>query len=691
MNAPDAPMYILRYPLPPEPAGRETARLERLARFCETARIDEVMFFILPEEYNRGQYRPADYRPWLELAARGKAMAEAAGLRTSLNPWHTLLHLDRGRTSPDLAYRRMVLDTGYECLSVACPLCEQWRALYLQAFTDFARAGFKTIWVEDDFRFHNHNYPKGWGGCFCAEHLAELRRRGAQAATREQLLANLNAPGRVHPDRQVWMDLNRDTYNELAALTRAAMDTIDPAIRLGLMTSHMRQHTLEGRDWPGLIAALGGPERAPVRPHACTYQESARLEVIELLGNLSHTLDALPGGTQSWIEIENAPMSIFAKSQQQTAMQMAFAVDGGCVGLTLDVLDFIGSGPASEPRMAATLAGQKDKLLPLRELTVGSEPLAIASIQPTTTTRLAPGSGEARLQALPTVNHGWATCLAAFGYPAVHRAAPGAIGPEKIFALAGPAVWAIPREQLEAMLARAVCLLDPLAVKIISHRGLGGLIGSPALSWLERDQSDFSIEQWHEPDAEGLPERASVNWPQNDFRLACYALPEAPGASGSAPTRASMRTTILDASLTPLGVGSFIYHNVSGGRGLAVPTLMPMPQEFYCWQRRHWLARMLGELAAPLAVPCALDSAWVYLSARRAEGRATLFLANTIFEVYESLPLQLPPELAQMQWSVALHGRDLPGQIELDAASGQLRLTTTLAGNDWVLLEGRAD
>ena len=87
--------------------------------------------------------------------------------------------------------------------------------------------GFKTLWIEDDFRFHNHS-GYGWGGCFCEEHLRILRERGITAKSREELIANLNAKGLVHPDRKIWQTLNAETYIDLAKKMRIRMDAVRP-------------------------------------------------------------------------------------------------------------------------------------------------------------------------------------------------------------------------------------------------------------------------------------------------------------------------------------------------------------------------------------------------------------------------------------------------------------------------------
>ena len=677
MNRPN--LYIIRYSLPPEPVEVRPQRLHRLQQVCRDAKIDEVMFFLLPEEYNRGQWRQSDYRPWLDFAAEAKAIVEQAGLAASINPWHTLLHIDRGRRSLDLHYRRMVLDTGQTCLSVACPLCPQWQRLFVNAFTDFAGAGFRTLWIEDDFRFHNHGYG-AWGGCFCDEHIRELRRCGAEAASRQELLANLNAADKVHGDRLIWQRLMSRTQIDIARQLRQAMDAIDPRITLGLMTSHMACHDVEGRDWATLIETLGGPQRVPVRPHAAGYAEASRNGIIDPAGNLSATLNALPRGTKTFFELENAPTSRFTKSSQQTAMQMAFAIEGGCDGLTLDVLDFLGSGPVSEPTVAPMLAAQKDKLLTLREQVRDTQPLGVLCLQPLGTASAAPGSGSPNPFHIPTIHYGWFTYLQACGYPCTVQTRCDRIGPDRLCALAGPSVWTFAQDTLENLLSHNTVLLDAIAAEIIHRRGLGRLIGLEALTRLGHHERPFILEEALEVPPDRVPQRASINAIDEDpdYRIALYQ---------TAPS-AQPKTRVLDADLQPLGTGSYAYANDRGGKGIVLPTPLPPPIRLYTRFRKLWLDQWLEELGAAANLPRLVEAPWVYISARSSADVKTIFLANAMFEVYDRIELLVPQGWTSLDWSQALHGRDCPVSVRFTDPR-RMAVTTEMVGNDWLILSGR--
>ena len=677
MTAPQDNLYIIRYSLPPEPEAARPERLRRLLEFCAQGAIDEVMFFLMPEEYNRGQYDPADYRPWLDFAVQARSLVEQTGCATSLNPWLTLLHCSRGRRSRQLHYRRMVSDTGVPSPSVACPLCPQWWDIFRRTYIDFARAGFQTIWIEDDFRFHNHD--AGWGGCFCDEHLRTLRTLGITARDRTELIRNLNAPGSVHPGRLIWMNLNRDTYIDLARRLRQAMDEIDPAIKLGLMCSGIPTHALEGRAWPDLLQALGGPDRAPVRPSGAAYREACRADFVMPAANLSSTIDVLLPGTKAFFEIENAPMSRFAKSNQLTAAQMAFALDGQCQGLTLDVLSFLGGGSDTEPLMAPTLAQQRTKLLRLRQLVTNSEPVAIKALIPTETARRAPGTGPADPRALPTANHDWFCYLQPFGYPCTNIADTTRLqfdGPGT-YALSGPAPWGLSDDQLHQLLSSATVLLDPAAAHVIKQRGLAQLIGLNHITWRRHTDHPFSIEQALDTQPADVPQRSGLNFVDDDWSLATFDLTAA----------GQPQTEILDCYLNSLGVGTYLYQNPAGGRGLVLPTSLPLPDTLFDWTRKRWLDRFLHQLHGPAQTPYLIDAAWIYLSARTTARHKTIFLINTTFETCPRLTIQLPPDWAQLDWSLALHGRDLPATITVDP-DHTLTFQGEFVGADWMLLIG---
>ena len=103
-----------------QPGFQEEERLDNLVEFCKTAQVEEVMFFISGEELNTGHITIKEAKPWVELIRRAKSRLAKDNITTSLNPWTTLLHCDRGRKLRlDQNFTTMVGPNGKRCKAVA--------------------------------------------------------------------------------------------------------------------------------------------------------------------------------------------------------------------------------------------------------------------------------------------------------------------------------------------------------------------------------------------------------------------------------------------------------------------------------------------------------------------------------------------------------------------------------------------
>ena len=124
---------------------------------------------------------PEEAEPWLQMVERAKPKLAAAGVTTSLNPWVVLLHADRGRVfKPGQAFQPMTDARGRQASATACPLSPELHEHLRAHYRRLARVRPRMIWVDDDFRLHNHS-PLQWGGCFCELHMREYSRRAGRA------------------------------------------------------------------------------------------------------------------------------------------------------------------------------------------------------------------------------------------------------------------------------------------------------------------------------------------------------------------------------------------------------------------------------------------------------------------------------------------------------------------------------
>ena len=129
--------YILRYTC--QPGFHEDQRLDDLVEFCKTAQVEEVMFMIAPEELNTGHITIEEAGPWIDLICRAKTRLAKDNIAVSLNPWTTLLHIERGRKlKANQNFTTMVDPKGTKSDAVACPLCPEVKKYLAEIDSSYA-------------------------------------------------------------------------------------------------------------------------------------------------------------------------------------------------------------------------------------------------------------------------------------------------------------------------------------------------------------------------------------------------------------------------------------------------------------------------------------------------------------------------------------------------------------------------
>lgn len=491
---PSAPFnYTLRIVV--APGFHEEDNLRRIVEFCALARVDEVMLFTNCEEINTGHLDAAELRSWSDVLVRSAAVLRAAGLAVSVNPWETLLHADRGRTlKPGQRFNLMVDPLGRRAGAMACPECPEWLAHMRTAYAALASVGANVIWLEDDFRFHNHA-PLTWGGCFCDGHLRLVAEEHGAPVTREGLLEAVTAPGGPHPLRKLWLDLNGRTTLRNARAIREAVQEASPRTRLGLMTSLPSVHCAEGRDWPALAESLGGTVPPVFRPHLPAYSEVTPAQYLWNFTISRQTAALLPDGTDLHPEVDNGPHSAYSKSRSMMRFQMLLSSVLGSSGLTFNIFDMIGNGPLLDEGYQDAMAGVKPFLEAVRGygpapgraegIAVPFSPRSSYTID--TSPDFATGAGGYALSqsSAPTLERlypdegKWASLLSSFGV--ANRVTTQRDYDGEVVALSGQWLRNLAPAEIERLFAANSILLDGGAALTLHALGLGRLAGIRAL------------------------------------------------------------------------------------------------------------------------------------------------------------------------------------------------------------------
>lgn len=327
------------------PGHYEEERIDDIVSFCAEYGFNNVMLFINAEEYNVAHMTIEEAAPWVETMKRAKRKLVEHGISVSLNPWMELGHLDRAR--PLKEGQNFLLQTDYdgrEAKSVVCPFCKEWRAYFKEFYTYLlCEIQPDTVWVEDDFRLHNHD-PLRYGGCFCAEHMRRYNEKLKKNYTREQFTDLLFRKQGKKAVRKAWLDVNREAMADLADFIGKTVKAAGSA-KVGLMSSMHTQHATEGRDWFAVHKGLAQGGEMIDRLHLPCYKETSSKEYYYLFNLYPYICRAfLPEKCKVLPELENGAFGTYTKEARFVQFQLESSIPLCVEGMTYDIFDFVGNG-----------------------------------------------------------------------------------------------------------------------------------------------------------------------------------------------------------------------------------------------------------------------------------------------------------------------------------------------------------
>ncbi len=413
--------YMLRYTV--QPGHHVEEHLDELVEFCRQAKIDDVMFFINGEQLNQGHLTLEETKPWLDVIARGKRLLDDISVTTSINPWPTLLHDDKGRTFRNgVKFRWMVDAYGHSSRSVACPMCPDWRKYITEMYAYYASVKPYILWVEDDFRHFNHGAELVWGGCFCDAHMEEFSRRAGKKLTRQEFIEGILKKGEPHPYRRIWLETARDEMIENARLIGEAVHKVSPETKIGLMSSGPAVHCAEGRSWEGVLKGLAGDTPMVNRPHLDAYVEVTAQEYLWRFNVISRvTRTFTPLETEIYPELENCADLRYTKSHKLMGLQLDTSLVLDAKGITLNIFDMMGNGVIMKEGLQNVLADRKDFLESIRGLglSVDKQKGVKVPVDPEASFRLHTKHGR-NMEELYPREYFWGGLLSSYGIPTVY-------------------------------------------------------------------------------------------------------------------------------------------------------------------------------------------------------------------------------------------------------------------------------
>lgn len=340
-------LHCLRIQIVPD--VEEENRINNIVAFCKEYGFKNVMLFINAEEYNVGHMTKEEAEPWLKTMLRAKKKLTENGISVSLNPWMEIGHTDRCRTLKAGQNFTLMEDyNGKKGTTTVCPLDENWRAYFADFYTHLLKTVKpEVVWVEDDFRLHNHGKLE-YGGCFCPIHMKLYNEKLGTNYSREEFKDRLFGKNADEAVKRAWLSVSRETMAEYARFIGDVVKKADTGTQVGLMSSAADSHSMEARDWHAVANGLSQGKKIHRIHLPCYVERTGKDYMFEFNRSSMAVRTFLPNDSMIYPELENGAFSTFIKDARFLQFQVESAIPLILSGMTYDIYDFVGNGTIAE-------------------------------------------------------------------------------------------------------------------------------------------------------------------------------------------------------------------------------------------------------------------------------------------------------------------------------------------------------
>ena len=469
-----------------DPKANTPTKNEKLIKFVKESKIDDVAFFINGEELNHSHLTKAETQVWLDAIKPLQKELSKIGVTTSLNPWTTIMHSDRGyQVNPEIGFNTFVDLDGNKAQDMACPADPTWRKYLANTYAQYASIHPRRLWLEDDFRHYNHSPLKLM--CFCDYHMQLYNEKLGKKETRAEFVKKMLQPGKPTKERQVYLDQARQEMIETEHIIEQAVHKVSPETDLAQMTSYPDWHALEGRDWDNLFKAQAGEGHPKVaRPHLPAYNEVAPLQYGRYFEEYTRITAAFLGeNAELYPELESYMYSPLVKSTAFTAFQIITSALIGSQGILLNLFDMMGNGINDSWHYAEMLAQIKPFVNQLLENRLPIDHLRGIKVlvDQDSSYYLQTKTGKNVEELLPHEKN-WASLLGAFGFATtILPISKKTSLKNEVVAISGQLLRNLTNAQVTELVKNNFVLLDGESVQVLLDRKLGNLLHIEKAEW----------------------------------------------------------------------------------------------------------------------------------------------------------------------------------------------------------------
>ena len=469
-----------------DPRANTPTKDEKLIEFVKKGKIDDVAFFINGEELNHSHLTKDETQLWLDAIKPLQKKLSEIGVTTSLNPWTTIMHSDRGyQVNPEIGFNTFVDLDGNKAQDMACPADPTWRKYLANTYAQYASIHPRRLWLEDDFRHYNHSPLKLM--CFCDYHMQLYNEKLGKKETRVEFVKKMLQPGKPTKERQVYLDQARQEMIETEHIIEQAVHKVSPETDLAQMTSYPDWHALEGRDWDNLFKAQAGKGHPKVaRPHLPAYNEVAPLQYGRYFEEYTRITAAFLGeDAELYPELESYMYSPLVKSTAFTAFQIITSALIGSQGILLNLFDMMGNGINDSWHYAEMLAQIKPFVNQLLENRLPIDHLRGIKVlvDQDSSYYLQTKTGKNVEELLPHEKN-WASLLGAFGFATtILPINKKTLLKNEVVAISGQLLRNLTNAQVTELIKNNFVLLDGECVQVLLDRKLGNLLHIEKAVW----------------------------------------------------------------------------------------------------------------------------------------------------------------------------------------------------------------
>ena len=469
-----------------DPRANTPTKDEKLIEFVKKGKIDDVAFFINGEELNHSHLTKAETQLWLDAIKPLQKKLSEIGVTTSLNPWTTIMHSDRGyQVNPEIGFNTFVDLDGNKAQDMACPADPTWRKYLANTYAQYASIHPRRLWLEDDFRHYNHSPLKLM--CFCNYHMQLYNEKLGKKETRAEFVKKMLQPGKPTKERQVYLDQARQEMIETEHIIEQAVHKVSPETDLAQMTSYPDWHALEGRDWDNLFKAQAGKGHPKVaRPHLPAYNEVAPLQYGRYFEEYTRITAAFLGeDAELYPELESYMYSPLVKSTAFTAFQIITSALIGSQGILLNLFDMMGNGINDSWHYAEMLAQIKPFVNQLLENRMPIDHLRGIKVlvDQDSSYYLQTKTGKNVEELLPHEKN-WVSLLGAFGFATtILPISKKTSLKNEVVAISGQLLRNLTNAQVTELVKNNFVLLDGESVQVLLDRKLGNLLHIEKAEW----------------------------------------------------------------------------------------------------------------------------------------------------------------------------------------------------------------